>query len=653
MAQTNAAAKSNQERAFQSLDTNHDGRVSQQEFMKLGTISAYFRDHPDQVAPVFRKLDAAGSGFLDLAGFLKLYDLGKGRNTPKPDPAPNPPPVSTPPQKPEANSAMRADDLAFFEKNIRPVLAEKCYKCHSAESEKVKGGLVLDTREGIRKGGETGPAVVPGDVTRSLLLEAMRYGNKDLQMPPEKEGGKLSNDVIANFERWVSSGAPDPRDGSAPSAVASKTTSWDAQKAMDHWAFKPPQHQDPPTVKHLTWPKSDLDRFILAQLEAKSLAPVADAGPAALVRRIYFDLLGLPPAPGEADQFVNEAAKDRGHAVENLVDRLLKSPQFGERWGRHWLDVARYAESTGRDVNCTLPHAWRYRDYVISALNADKPYNQFIREQISGDLLPAKDNRERAEHQIATGFLAIGSRSLGEKNPKQFYLDMADEQIDAVSQAFLGLTVACARCHDHKFDPISQRDYYALAGIFLSTDTLYGAAPTFQNPRATRLIDLPTDCGLPRLPKVLSPGEREKKNAELVSARKFGEEIYNTVYLKLAAGKVAGGLRGDAKNGIKMNASSVMIRDLEIDLDSYEANGASKLLAMGVQDLPVRRPGRPTARPATITQVMQLFSARPQEFTAIDDSPMFARGDVAKPGEKVPRGFLSLFSHGNAAKIAA
>ena len=439
-----AAPKPNPERTFNSLDTNHDGRLSEAEFSRLSSVSAYFREHPDQVTPVFRKLDATGSGSLALAEFQKLYEMGKGRAPAKTEPPPTTPRPNVPqPVKPVADTIPRVEDTAFFEKNIRPVLVEKCYKCHSVESEKVKGGLVLDTREGIRKGGDTGPAVVPGDVASSLLMEALRYSNKDMQMPPEKQGGKLSDDMIANFERWVRMGAPDPREKKAQSAVAS-ISSWDTENAKKHWAFKAPQRQSPPAVKDTSWPKSDLDRFVLAQLETKSIMPVADASPRTLVRRIYFDLIGLPPSPEDVEQFVQEASKDRSHALDALVERLLKSPRFGERWGRHWLDVARYAESTGREVNCTLPHAWRYRDYVIAAFNADKPYNQFIREQIAGDLLPAKDNRERAEHQIATGFLAIGSHSLSEKNPKQFSLDMADEQIDAVSQAVLGLTVACA-----------------------------------------------------------------------------------------------------------------------------------------------------------------------------------------------------------------
>ena len=260
------------------------------------------------------------------------------------------------------------------------------------------------------------------------------------------------------------------------------------------------------------WPRNDIDRFLLSALEAKGLKPVGDADKLTLLRRVTFDLTGLPPTPQEVSAFYNDSSPD---AFEKVVDRLLASPQFGEKWGRHWLDVARYAESTGKDINLAFPNAWRYRDYVIAAFNEDKPYDQFLREQLAGDLLPAKDDKQRAEQLIATGFLAIGTKSVNQANARQFALDLADEQIDTVSQALLGVTAACARCHDHKFDPIPQSDYYALAGIFLSTDTHYGTFFAAQNRSATQLIELPKGAGAPVLPRVLSPQERQQKQAEL------------------------------------------------------------------------------------------------------------------------------------------
>ena len=342
-----------------------------------------------------------------------------------------------------AGSAFAAEDAAitaeqrdFFEKKIRPVLVDKCYECHAENSEKIRGGLVLDTREGIRRGGDNGPAVVPGELKESLLIEAVHYDNKDFAMPPKKAGGKLPDDVIKDFEKWVQMGSPDPRDG-----VATVVKKYDAEKAKAWWSFQPPKGAAVPVVKDAAWPKSDLDRYVLAGLEAKGLKPVADADKLTLIRRVYFDLTGLPPSMPEITAFVQDKTPD---AFAKVVDRLLAAPQFGERWGRHWLDVARFAESTGKDINTAYPHAWRYRDYVIAAFNADKPYDEFIREQIAGDLLPAKDDQERAEHQIATGYLALGTKSLNERNARQFALDVADEQIDAISQGMLGMTVARA-----------------------------------------------------------------------------------------------------------------------------------------------------------------------------------------------------------------
>ncbi len=402
-----------------------------------------------------------------------------------------------------AAAALSADadpaQIAFFEKSIRPVLAAKCYKCHAADADKVKGGLLLDTREGIRAGGDSGHAVVPGNVDESLLIKAIRYADKDMAMPPQKSGGKLPDAVIADFETWIKMGAPDPRESTGK--VTKKEIDFD--EARKFWAFQPPRAVPVPKLQDPAWPLTDVDRFILAGLEAKGLKPVADAEPRVLLRRIYFDLVGLPPAAEEADAFAKDVSPD---ALAKVVDRLLASPQFGERWGRHWMDVARYAESTGKERNYTYPEAWRYRDYVIASLNADKPYDQFIREQIAGDLLPAKDAAERSEHLIATGFLALGPKGLNEKNRTQFEMDVVDEQLDTTARAVLGLTVGCARCHDHKFDPIPTRDYYALAGIFRSTRTLYG---TSFKQNASSLIPL-ADSGVATSSPVPEPFERKR-----------------------------------------------------------------------------------------------------------------------------------------------
>jgi hypothetical protein len=358
-----------------------------------------------------------------------------------------------------------ADDpqgLQFFESRIRPVLVKSCYECHSATASKVRGGLLLDTREGMRKGGRNGPAIVPGDIEGSLLIKAIRH-HDDLQMPPKQ---KLSPAVVADFVQWVKMGAPDPRTGKATATYKTLTL----EEARGFWSFKPPQKTQPPSVRDNQWPRHDIDRFVLAKLEEQGLRPVRDAERPVLVRRLYYGLIGLPPSPEELAKALSDPAPKW---LENLTDRLLASPHFGERWGRHWLDIARYAESNGKEDDFAFPHAWRYRDYVIAAFNKDKPYNRFIQEQIAGDLLPADSPAQRDEQLIATGFLALTSKPRAQANPN-YEMDLIADQIDVTTRGFLGLTVQCARCHDHKFDPVSTRDYYALAGIFQSSWMLAG-----------------------------------------------------------------------------------------------------------------------------------------------------------------------------------
>ena len=354
-------------------------------------------------------------------------------------------------------------DRAFFEKKIRPVLIKHCYECHSAEAAKagdLASGLQLDTRMGMRRGGDSGPAVVPGKPDQSLLLAALRH-ERELEMPPE---GPLAAAVIKDFATWIELGAPDPRDGTPVAAGV------DVAKAREFWSLQPVKKPVVPQVDDAEWPRSDLDRFVLARREAKGLQAVGDAPRGILLRRLFFDLIGLPPTQDELHRF-------RSSSPVAVVDYLLGSPHFGERWGRHWLDVARYAESNGRARNMAWHEAWRYRDWVIDVLNNDLPYDEFIRQQIAGDLLPADDDRQRDRQMIATAFLALGPKSLEERNRELFQMDTIDEQIDVICRGILGLSVSCARCHDHKFDPVPTADYYSLAGILRSTDTLYGIGP--------------------------------------------------------------------------------------------------------------------------------------------------------------------------------
>ena len=364
----------------------------------------------------------------------------------------------------QVNAGDTPEGIAFFESKIRPVLVKSCYSCHSASAAKdgaLRSGLQLDTREGIRRGGDSGPAVVPSKPKQSLLLAAIRH-EQDLEMPPK--GGPLPDAVIQDVEKWITMGAPDPRDGK-PVAAA-----FDFAKSREFWSLQPVRLPAPPKVKDNAWPRGNLDRFVLARQEAQGIQHVGDATQRVLVRRLFFDLIGLPPTSDELKQL-------QALPIESVVDYLLESPHFGEHWGRHWLDVARFAESNGRARNMAWHNAWRYRDWVLDAINDDLPYDQFIAQQIAGDLLPVENREQRDRQTIATGFLALGPKSLEERNRELCRMDMIDEQIDVICRGILGLSVSCARCHDHKFDPVPTADYYALAGILSSTDTLYGIGP--------------------------------------------------------------------------------------------------------------------------------------------------------------------------------
>ncbi|QDU25976.1 Planctomycete cytochrome C [Anatilimnocola aggregata] len=353
--------------------------------------------------------------------------------------------------------------VEFFEKKIRPILVSNCNSCHSAETNS-RGGLRVDDLGGLLMGGASGAAIVPGNPGDSLLIQAVRY--EGLEMPPKK---RLTDEQIADLTTWITDGAAWPK--AEFSADLTKPNAKYEELRKSHWAWQPLTSTTPPSVVSQAWPRDELDRYVLAKLEESKLAPVADAEKRDLIRRVTFDLTGLPPT---LDQIAAFLADDSPQAFEKMVDGLLASPAFGERWGRHWLDVARYGESTGSARNLPYPHAWRYRDYVIDSINADKPYDQFIREQIAGDLLPSDSPEQKAEQLVATGLLALGVKDVNQRFKVRFIMDNIDEQIDTVTRSVLALTASCARCHDHKFDPIPTADYYALAGIFQSSDLCGG-----------------------------------------------------------------------------------------------------------------------------------------------------------------------------------
>lgn len=357
-----------------------------------------------------------------------------------------------------------AEQIEFFEKGIRPILVEKCYSCHSAQSPMAMGGLRLDTADSILKGGDSGPAIVPGAPEKSLLIKAVAYKDLQLKMPPT---GKLSDDEIERLTAWVKMGAPDPRKALAP--TEQRMTGIDFQEARRFWAFRKIQNSVPPAVKQTAWVRSPIDHFVLTQLESKGIKPAPPVDKHTWLRRVTFDLIGLPPSPQEIEAYLADTS---AKAQDRVVDRLLSSPHYGERWARHWLDLVRFAETNGHEFDNDKLDAWRYRDYVIRALNEDVPYDQFVKEHIAGDLLPQKRLSADGGHwesPLGTGFYWFGEVLNSATDSVKSRADEVDNQIDVLTKAFLGLTGACSRCHDHKFDPIPTSDYYALAGFLHST----------------------------------------------------------------------------------------------------------------------------------------------------------------------------------------
>jgi hypothetical protein len=347
---------------------------------------------------------------------------------------------------------------------VRPLLAEHCYRCHSAKAEKLKAGLRVDSREGVLKGGESGPALVAGHPEESRLIEAVRYSNPELQMPPQ---GRLSNEQVADLVRWVEMGAPWSNSGRMEAASATRSAI--GEPAAAHWALQPLRTAVPPAVHGTRWNRTRVDNFILARLEAARVRPAVPADRRSLLRRIHFALVGLPPTPAEVDAFLHDPAPD---AFERVVDRLLASPRFGERWARHWMDLVRYSDTLGNESDMPIPNAWRYRDYLVRALNADVPYDRLILEHLAGDSLD--DPRRRPdggdnESVLGTAFYWMTEGKRSPVDLRHAQADAFDNRLDVMGKAFMGLTVACARCHDHKFDPVTQEDYYGLYGYLKSS----------------------------------------------------------------------------------------------------------------------------------------------------------------------------------------
>ncbi|HBE96519.1 MAG TPA: hypothetical protein DDW68_05045 [Verrucomicrobiales bacterium] len=403
-----------------------------------------------------------------------------------------------------------SEQLAFFEKKIRPVLAEQCHKCHSVTSEKLKADLYLDTLEGLLKGGDSGPALIPGDPEKSLLIEVIRYEDTDMEMPPKS---KLPDAVIADFENWVKNGAAWPEE--APPTTGDNAIAFDLEKRKsEHWCWKPlaPAPRAPGFI----------DQLVGERLKKAKLRPAPHAEPSTLLRRLTFDLTGLPPTPQEIDEFKKAAASNLDTAVKSAVDRLLASPHFGERWGRYWLDLMRYAETHGHEFDYPIHNAHQYRDYVIRALNADVPYDLFVAEHIAGDLLPKprlNPQNQTNESIIATGFWYLGEAVHAPTDVRLDEANRIDNMVDTFSKSFLGLSIACARCHDHKFDAISTADYYALTGFLQSTRRNEHKQDPGQK----------IATGISEIEKIAAAGNKESKN--LAASSTSTSEIPNGLLL--------------------------------------------------------------------------------------------------------------------------
>jgi mono/diheme cytochrome c family protein len=477
-------------------------------------------------------------------------------------------------------AAAETGGLDHFEKHVRPIFIEHCYKCHSAEAEKIKGGLLLDSKAGVLKGGDHGPVLVPGKPNESRLIAAVRYEDEKLQMPPKT---RLSDEQVQALIKWVELGAPDPRDGEPGKPRR------ELAEAKKFWSFQPVKNPPVPSVRKESWPRSPIDFFVLSELEKAGLEPVASAKRRALIRRATFDLTGLPPSPSEIDAFLNDAAP-LDEAFARVVDRLLASPQYGERWGRHWLDLVRYADTAGDNSDYPVPELYRYRNYVIQSFNQDKPYDQFLIEQIAGDLLPAKDQEQRNEQIIATGYIALSRRFGSVINNYPQHLTIEDT-LDNMGRAFLGLTITCARCHDHKFDAISKEDYYGLYGFFESTRYPFPGI---------ELDKIPRDF-VPLLPQ-------EEYDAVMAPFNAQVAELDEKLKAAREERKIAG----------KENR-----RDLIADLDRK------------IREIEKKRVAAQKDQPR-VPLAYAILDAKPQ------NAKLHERGDPKKLGPEIPRKFLDL-----------
>lgn len=545
--------------------------------------------------------------------------------------------------------------LDFFEKKIRPVLIEHCYECHAANSKIIQGGLRVDHRAGLLKGGDSGAAINLKEPKESSLIKALRY--EDVEMPPK---GKLSDSIIADFETWIAMGAPDPRVADElPTARAI-----DLEEGRRFWAFQPITDPEAPTVNDRAWPLDAIDHFILAKQEAAGVKPVADADRYTWLRRVSLDLTGLPPTPVEIDAFIRDNSP---HACATVVDRLLESRAFGERWARHWLDLTGYADMIGTSNNVFAEYAWRYRDYLIDAFNKDKPFDRFVREQIAGDLIATSSASEQAEFITATGFLMLGDVEIVEPDKAKMEADHIDTQVTKIGATFLGMTMGCARCHDHKFDPIGLEDYYGIAGMLRSSPSThkipFGVWSTLNSTE------------LPETPEQMEDRKKlEAEHAERIASLKTDQakltvekksivdqlaklEKENKEALALKATQSTGG----AENPVQGSEDAVEVKSTKgkpvvengkdskaDDKEASEPEGReSQLLSLTKQRDELTEK---LNKLGTEIQHAEFFSSKvPKAFAMHDgedpaDMPVYIRGNAYAPGKIVPRGALRVAS---------
>ncbi len=508
-----------------------------------------------------------------------------------------------------------SEQIEFFEKHIRPVLVDHCYECHSAGAKKIKGGLLLDSRSGVRTGGDTGAVITPGDPEASMLIQAVRHVDEDSAMPPKE---KLSSAVIADLEQWVRQGAPDPRSDDTLAAVQKKS-SIDWTKARDWWSFRPLHAPTVPPVKDSAWPTSNIDRFVLAKIESAGLHPAGDADKRSLIRRATYDLTGLPPTPSEVDAFLADA---RSESFATVIDRLLASPRYGERWGRHWLDVVRYADTAGDNSDFPIPQMYRYRDWVIDAFNRDLPYDQFVREQLAGDLLGG-DGDDRLRSITATGYLANARRFGSRVDDYPWHLTIEDT-IDNLGKAFLGLSINCARCHDHKFDPITQQDYYALYGIFNSTRYPWPGIELEQKQRD--LIPLvPSDQTDQALASISAHAQALKKIDQVVKEVREEQKKSEEARAKTAKDQLAE----------KLNAAKEEDRRGIEERFQVEEKKSAEDLRKSLEERIITADQTP---PLPFAMAYAVTDASKRE-----DAQVQFKGDPSKPGDRVRRRFLTVF----------